>query len=37
MPTLSSHTSTPQPEPRENPMHTVEDAPVKTVLTLNDA
>ena len=35
--TVSSHTSAPQPEPRENPMHTVEDAPAKTVLTLNDA
>jgi hypothetical protein len=35
--TLSSRTSTPQPEPRENPMPTAKDAPAKTVLTLNDA
>jgi hypothetical protein len=31
------HTSTPQPEPRENPALTVNGAPRKTVLTLNDA
>ena len=37
MHTLSSHTSTPQPEPSENPAHTVKDAPAQTVLTLNDA
>jgi hypothetical protein len=35
--TLSSHTSTPQPEPRENPVRTTNDAPCKTVLTVNDA
>jgi hypothetical protein len=37
MHTLSSHTSTPQPEPRENPVLTVNDASRRTVLTLNDA
>jgi hypothetical protein len=37
MHTLSSHTSTPQPEPSENPMLTVKDAPAETMLTLNDA
>ena len=35
--TLSSHTSTPQPEPSENPVLTANDAPLKTVLTVNDA
>jgi len=35
--TLSSHTSTPQPEPRENPVHTADDAPRPAMLTLNDA
>jgi hypothetical protein len=25
--TLSSHTSRPQPESRENPVHTINDAP----------
>jgi hypothetical protein len=37
MHTLSSHTSSPQPEPRKNPVLTVNDAPPKTVLTVNDA
>jgi hypothetical protein len=35
--TLSSHTSTPQPELRENPVHTTDDAPRPAMLTLNDA
>jgi len=37
MHTLSSHTSTPQPEPSRNPVLTANDAPPKTVLTVNDA
>jgi hypothetical protein len=37
MHTLSSRTSSPQPEPRKNPVLTVNDAPRKTVLTVNDA
>jgi hypothetical protein len=35
--TLSSHTSTPQPEPRENPVHTADVASRPTMVTLNDA
>jgi hypothetical protein len=35
--TLSSHTSTPQPEPSENPVHTTNDAPRPAMLTPNDA
>ena len=35
--TLSSHTSHPQPEPRENHVHTVNDATRPAVLTLNGA
>jgi hypothetical protein len=33
--TLSSHTSTPQPEPRENPVHTLNDATGPAMLTVN--
>jgi hypothetical protein len=32
---VSSHTSHPQPKPRENHMHTVNDARSPTVLTVN--
>jgi hypothetical protein len=35
--TLSSHTTTPQPEPREKPVHTANVAPRPTMLMLNDA
>ena len=35
--TLSSHTSTPQPEPSENPVHTISVASPPTMLTLNGA
>jgi hypothetical protein len=35
--TLSSHTSTPQPEPHENPVHTTDAASRPTMLTPNDA
>jgi len=37
MHTLSSRTSTPQPKPSENPVLTANDAPRKTMLTVNDA
>jgi hypothetical protein len=33
---VSSHTSHPQPEPRENPTLTVKDAPHPAMLTVND-
>jgi hypothetical protein len=32
---VSSHTGHPQPKPRENHMHTVNDAPPPAVLTVN--
>jgi hypothetical protein len=34
---VSSHTSPPQPEPRENRMLTTNDAPRPTVLAVNGA
>jgi hypothetical protein len=34
--TVSSHTSDPQPEPRENPVHTVNDATSPAMHTVND-
>jgi len=34
---VSSHTSRPQPKPRENSMHTVNDAPAPAMLTVNGA
>jgi hypothetical protein len=35
MPTVSPHTSDPQPEPRGNPMLTANDATRPAVLTVN--